>query len=276
VPRPILIPILLAVTVFGQKNSDTRIAWNKPVPPFHIIGNIYYVGVAGVSSFLIVTPQGDILLDGGLPESAPLIEKSIATLGFRIADVKYLLNSHAHFDHAGGLAELRRASGAKLIASRGDTPVLTTGKQVGFPDSFPVHVDRVIDDGATVELGGVVLTAHLTPGHTKGCTTWTMPVTDSGKTYNVLFYCSTSVVDRLVHNARYPGIVADYEASFRKLRTLPCDVFLGPHGEFFHLEEKRQRLAAGGPNPFIDPAEFPAYVDQSERDFRATLAREQK
>lgn len=267
-----IVPLLVAAALFAQKDPSTRAAWNRPVPPFRIIGNIYYVGMAGVSSFLIVTPQGDILIDGGLPESPPLIEKSIAALGFHVHDVKYLLNSHAHFDHAGGLAALKRASGATLVASRGDTPVLTSGRQPNFPDSFPVHVDRIIDDGAKVELGGSVLTAHITPGHTKGCTTWTMPVTDNGRTYNVVFYCSTTVVDKLAGNAWYPQIAADYETSFRKLRILPCDVFLAPHPGMFHMEEKRKRLARGGPNPFIDPNEFRAYVDQSEREFRAELA----
>ena len=276
VPRLALVLIIFGGLLFAQKNASTRAAWNQPMPPFRIIGNIYYVGVTGVSSFLIVTPKGDILLDGGLPESAPLIEKSIAALGFHIRDVKILLNSHAHYDHDGGLAELKRASGAQLVASRADTPVLTSGRQPGFPDSPPVHVDRQIDDGATVDLGGTVLTAHLTPGHTKGCTTWTMPVTDAGRTYNVLFYCSTSVVDRLVGNTWYPQIVSDYEATFRKLRTLQCDVFLGSHGGFFNLDQKRKKLAAGGPNPFIDPNEFRAFVDDSERDFRKALAREQK
>ena len=245
--------------------------------PFRIIGNIYYVGASDVTSYLIKTPAGDILLDGGLPETAPMIEKNIATLGFHLKDVKYLLNSHAHFDHAGGLAELKRATGAKMLASRGDAPLLERGghHDFAFGDQYPfasVKVDKVFDDGAVVSLGGATLTAHVTPGHTKGCTTWTMPVVEAGKTYNVVFFCSTSAPGyRLTGNPNYPNMVADYESSFARLRQLPCDVFLGAHGNFFHLKEKRQRLAKGGPNPFIQPGEFQAYLTHSQEDFERTL-----
>jgi metallo-beta-lactamase class B len=247
-----------------------REAWNQPFAPFRVIGNIHYVG-AGVSSFLITTPEGAFLIDGGLPETAPLISKSIAELGFRIQDVKFLLNSHAHFDHAGGLAALKKASRAQLVASRGDAPAL----RAGSPDQPAVAVDRVVDDGDTVELGGTVLTAHVTPGHTPGCTTWTATVSDGGKAHRVVFFCSTSVVDRLVGNGNYPNIVADYERSFTALRALPADVFLAPHPEFFELAAKRERMKSGGPNPFIDPGEFRRYIDQSEKKFREVLEREQ-
>lgn len=248
-----------------------REIWNKPFAPFRVIGNIHYVG-AGVSSWLITTPAGAILLDGGLPETAPLIEKSIAELGFRVSDVKVLINSHAHYDHAGGLAALKKASRAKLVASRGDAPAL----RLGNADQPAVGVDRVIDDGESVELGGTVLTAHVTPGHTPGCTTWTTTVSEAGKAYSVIFYCSTSVIARLVGNTRYPTIVADYERSFPALRALSADVFLGNHPEFFHLAEKRERMKSGGPNPFIDPGELRRYVDQSEQKFREILERERR
>ena len=270
---------LLCALAPAQRDTNERAAWNQAVKPFRIIGNIYYVGMSGVTSFLITTPQGDILLDGGFPESAPLIEKNIAALGFRIQDVKYLLNSHAHFDHSGGLAELRRLSGAQMVASRADGEMLESGGQGDFPswkDSlFPaVKVDRVIADGETVQLGEVTMTAVLTPGHTKGCTTWTLPVQESGKTYQVVFYCSTSVPGyRLVDNPKYPQIVPDYEHSFARLRRLPCDVFLAPHADFFHLDEKRARMGKG-PNPFIDPTEFRAYLDSSERDFQRELQKQ--
>ncbi len=233
--------VLLAVgpQLIAQINPQERAAWNRPVTPFRIIGNVYYVGVQGVSAFLVTTPEGNILLDGGFPETAPLIEKSISDLGFRLADVKFLLNSHAHYDHCGGLTELKRRSGATMIASEGDSTASKGNRQLNCSDnqrSFtPVKVDRVIADNETVHLGGVVLTAHLTPGHTKGCTTWTMPATADGRTYQVVFYCSTSVVGRLVGNRAYPNIVSDYEQTFAKLRRLPCGVFLGPHGSFFHL-----------------------------------------
>lgn len=255
---------------FAQSNGDQRAAWNQPIKPFRIIGNIYYVGAANVSSFYIRTPQGAILLDGGLPETAPLIEKSIAELGFSIKDVKFLLNSHAHFDHCGGLAELKKASGAQMVASQRDAPVLNAAQ--GGLGTFPaVHVDRIIADHETVQLGGVTLTAHITPGHTKGCTTWTMPVSESGKTYQVVFYCSTSVVDKLVNNSDYPAIVSDYMRSFAELKKIPCDVFLAPHAGFFNLDEKRKQLDAGKLDAFVDPTEMQKYVDQSEQEFRKEL-----
>jgi metallo-beta-lactamase class B len=264
--------LALSSIAFAQNNSDQRAAWNQPVKPFKIVGNVYYVG-AHVSSFYIKTPAGAILLDGGLPETAPLIERSIAELGFSIKDVKFLLNSHAHYDHCGGLAQLKKRSGARMVASERDAPILDSGQ--GQFGAFPaIHVDRVIKDGDTVQLGGVTLTAHITPGHTKGCTTWTMPVTGSGKSYQVVFSCSTSVVDKLVNNAVYPGIAADYERSFAVLKKMPCDVFLAPHAEFFHLNEKRQQMDAGNPEAFVNRYEMLKYVDLSEQAFRKQLAAE--
>jgi metallo-beta-lactamase class B len=273
--------MLAGVSLMAQRDSGERAAWNEPVKPFRIIGEVYYVGVSGVSSFLITTPQGHILLDGGFPETGPLIEKNIAALGFRIQDVKVLLNSHAHYDHCGGLAELKRLSGAQMVASRADAEVLESGGRISFEgwrnSGFPaIKVDRVIADGETVKLEDVTLRAVLTPGHTKGCTTWTMPVAESGKTYHVVFYGSTSVPGyQLINNPKYPQIVSDYESSFAKLRQLPCDVFLAPHGGFFHLDERRERLERGGANPFVDAAELRTFLDQSEQDFRRELKKQQ-
>ena len=259
----------------GQNGPEQRAEWNRPVKPFRIIGNIYYVGAANVSSFYIKTPQGAILLDGGLPETPPVIEKSIAELGFSIKDVKILLNSHAHYDHCGGLADLKKHSGARMIASERDSRVLISAQ--GGAGEFPaVKVDRVIADKQTVQLGGVTLTAHITPGHTKGCTTWTMPVSEAGKTYQVVFYCSTSVVDKLVNNRAYPNIVSDYERSFAELRTMPCDVFLAPHAGFFNLDEKRKQLDAGHLDAFVDPTEMKKFVDESERAFHEQLEKERQ
>src|SRR5687767_10010755 len=197
---------MFAATLMAQQTLDERAAWNRPFQPFHLVGNIYYVGATGVSAFLIVTSAGSILIDGGLPETAPLISRNVAELGFRLSDVRYLLNSHAHFDHAGGLAELKRSSGATMVASSGDAPAL----QTGGPDMPAVVVDRVIGDGEMLRLGDTNLTAHITPGHTKGCTTWTMETTENSRAYRVVFYCSTSIVDRLVGNGQYPQIAADY------------------------------------------------------------------
>jgi metallo-beta-lactamase class B len=252
---------------------DPRVLSRQPFHPFRVIGNVYFVGLSGVSSFLIATPEGSILLDGTYKESATQIARNIAALGFRVNDVKYLLNSHVHNDHAGGLAELKRLSGARMVASSGDGRWL----QAGGPEVPPVIVDRMIGDGETLELGGSTLTARITPGHTPGCTTWTMTTTENGQSYRVVFYCSTATVDTgsiVGSEARYPGVMADYERSFRILRDLPCDVFLHAHPDQFHMHDKRKHLKAGGPNPFVDPTALRRHVDESEREFRAELARQ--
>lgn len=279
-PRWLLLWTCLALSAAAgnaQRTQTEREAWNKPMEPFRIIGNIYYVGPIGVSSFLIHSDHGDILLDGALPESAHLIEKNVAALGFHMKDVRILLNSHAHFDHAGGLAELKRASGARFEASAGDKPALESGRAVnGTSDFPPVKVDRVVTDGDTVKLGDVTLTAHLTPGHTPGCTSWSMTTSDAGKPYRVVFDCSTTVGgNQLVHNRKYPGIVSGYEASFRKLGDMPCDVFLAPHGGFFDLENRRESQINGNEDAFVDSTALRKNIDQSQKDFEAELRKQQ-
>jgi metallo-beta-lactamase class B len=233
---------VVAVAAHAQAGDQMK-ALNQPVPPFHIIGDIYYVGASDITSYLIVTPTGDILIDGGFAETAPQIEMNIQTLGFRLADVKFLLNSHAHLDHAGGIAELRRATGAQFVAMDGDAAVLSSG--TSFPAVAP---DRVIRDGDTVTIGGVTITTHLTPGHTPGCTTWTMVTQENGKPYNVVFVGSATVlpnyrlIDRPGAKATYPGIEPDYERTFRVLKSLPCDVFLAAHGSMYSLTQKRDAM----------------------------------
>jgi metallo-beta-lactamase class B len=261
--------LLLAASLSAQRTAEERAEWNKPVAPFRIAGNVYYVGAAGVASYLISTPRGLIVLDGGLPETARLVVENLRRLDFPISDVRYLLNSHAHFDHAGGLVQLKRLSGAQMIASRADAKILESGEK--FPKTV---VERIVGDGDTVQLADVTLTAHLTPGHTPGCTTWTMPVEEHLQRFNIVFYCSTTVVSPLVNNREYPSIVSDYEATFAKLRTIPCDIFLAPHPSFFDLTAKRARLGRPGENPFIRPGEMAAYVARSEADFREELARQ--
>jgi metallo-beta-lactamase class B len=275
---------LLAAISAGATSAELpfakeRVVWNKPFQPFHVIGNIYYVGMAGVSAFLIVTPKGDILTDGGLPESAPFIEQHIRALGFKLGDVKILLNSHAHFDHSGGLAKLKADTGAVLYASRQDTPFLESGHITFGPssklDTIPVHVDHMVADGDTVSLGGVTLTAHLTPGHTKGCTSWTMPLKDGGVTRTVMFFCSITVAGNpLVGNSAYPNIADDYKQSFARLDKMQADIFLAPHGEQFGLDAKLARLKAGGPNPFIDPGELHRRLAKLKADYDAELAKQ--
>jgi metallo-beta-lactamase class B len=262
----VLVTALHCGTACAQTAGE-RVAWNRPVEPFRLIGNIHYVGAAGVSAFLIDTPQGAFLLDGGLPETAPLIRANIERLGVRIADVKYLLNSHAHFDHAGGLDALKKASGAAMVASAGDAPALRAGAR----DMPAVAVDRIIGDGESLTLGGTTLVANVTPGHTKGCTSWSTTVTEGGRAYRVLFNCSVSIVDRLVGNRTYPDIVDDYERTFRRFRELEADVFLSSHPYAFDMDAKRARQAAALANPFVDPSELRRFMDQAERQFREAL-----
>jgi metallo-beta-lactamase class B len=259
--------------------TDRDRAGNQPVAPFRIMGNLYYVGASDITSFLIVTPKGNILLDGGFAETVPQIQANVKTLGFRLEDTKFLLNSQAHYDHTGGLASLKKLTGAQMVASEGDAPMLEAGGHGDpyFGDKYvfqPVHVDRRLRNGDTVSLGGTVMTAEVTPGHTKGCTTWTMTVADAGKSYHVVFVCSTTVLPdiRLIDNTQYPDIARDFEYTFRRLRQIPCDVFLGSHGRFFDLLGKIERLRRGDkPNPFIDPDGYSKYLDSSYTDFRKAL-----
>lgn len=261
-------------TASSQSDATSR-SWNQPVKPYRIIGNVWYVGASGVTSFLIATPEGHILLDSGLPETVPQIKENVARLGFKMADIKILLNSHAHYDHAGGLAELKELTGAKLMATEADAELLARGGKDDFQwgDRFayrPVKTDRALRDGDQVKLGEVALTARLTPGHTKGSTTWTMKAQDGGKQYDVVFASSVSAPGyKLVGNYKYPNIVDDYRRTFQILKSLPCDVFLGPHAEFFSMKEKMARMEQGsGPNPFIDPEGYHAYLANGEKDFQ--------
>lgn len=276
---------LAALALATPAYAQGPLSWITPTAPFRIADNLYYVGTVGISAFLITTPDGHVLIDGAMPTSARHIEASIAKLGFKTGDVKVLLNTHAHFDHAGGLADLKRDTGAKLAASAEDRTALETGKypgseEVGIFDFKPVKVDRLVKDGDMVRLGGVALTAHLTPGHTAGCTTWTFPLTVDGASRQAMVYCSTSVAaNRLVSKKRgpqYPDIVADYRKAFARLKTLKADVFLAPHADQFGMAAKRSKLAAGGPNPFLDPGELARTVAQSEADFERDLDRQER
>lgn len=268
--RRLIFVLLLAGAAFAQQDPVSR-SWNEPVEPFRIAGNLYYVGASDVTSFLITTPKGHILLDGGFEETAPMILANIARLGFRPKDVRILLSSHAHYDHAGGLAELKRATGAAFYASRGDLPQLARGglddPQFGNRFPFPpIMADRIVEDGTRVTLGGTTLTAHLTPGHTPGCTTWTMRTGNR----DVVFVGSPTAPSeyRLTRNPRYPNTVADYRRQFAKLKTLGCDIFLASHGSFFGLAEMvaKKKTVAG-----CD--EYHAFVSASERRFEERVAR---
>ncbi|HAM73114.1 MAG TPA: subclass B3 metallo-beta-lactamase [Verrucomicrobiales bacterium] len=260
------------------------VAWNVRRKPFRLLGPIHYVGPAGVSSFLITTEAGHILLDTGFAATPPILRENITALGFKLTDIRYILSSHAHVDHVGGHALMKRWTGATVVASQADAALLASGGTndysgqelavMGYP---PIVADRVVRDGDTVTLGGVTLTCHLTPGHTRGCTSWTMEVADEGKTRHVLFFGSTTVLPgvRLVGNAQYPEIAEDLTRTYRTLLSLPCDVFLAPHASFFDLASRAERLAgAPGVNPFVD-REFPrSFLASAEQRFLEQLARE--
>jgi metallo-beta-lactamase class B len=253
--------------------------WNIAVRPFTVIGNIHYVGVKGVSAFLITTPEGHILLDGGMAQSAPLILANIERLGFNIRDVRYLLNSHAHFDHAAGLARLQSESGAQMVASAADREPLEAGRfpyGPSAPFAFPpIRVDRVIADGETISLDGVTLTAHITPGHTPGCTSWSMAVTGAdGAAHRAFFHCSATVAGQSLAPPAYPEIVSDFRATFARVGDIDADILLTNHPEFMQMETRRARLASGDANAFVDVNALHAFNDRLERAFNEELARQ--
>jgi len=275
----LIFTILLAGSALAQNASD----WSEPFPPFQIAGNLYYVGSKGLASYLIATPQGNILINSDLEANVPMIRASIEKLGFRFKDTKILLISHAHWDHDAGSAKIKELTGASYMVMDADVPVVESGGKTDFQYGnrgefrYPAaKVDRVLHDGDEVSLGGTVLVAHLTPGHTKGCTTWTMRVTESGKTSDVVIVGSPNVNPgyKLVNNRAYPQIAADYEHMFRVLESLPCEIFLGAHGGYFGMEEKYARMKNGGVNPFIDPDGYKKFVADKEQEFRTELAKQ--
>lgn len=258
----LLLAFLTTSVAHAQKDPVSR-SWNEPIPPFRIAGNLYYVGAADITSYLITTPEGHIVLDGGFEETAPIIRANIQRLGFDIKDVRILIGSHPHLDHAGGLAELKRVTGAQFISSALDAPLYAAGGKDDphFGDRFlfpPVIADRQIADGERVTLGGVTLTARITPGHTRGCTTWIFG--------DAVFLCSpTSPGYQLVDNPRYPNAIDDYRRQFAILRSLQPKIFLASHGNFFDLEEKRKKHGAA--NAFVDPDGYRVFVAMSEKNF---------
>jgi len=277
----ILILVLSATgSSLGQSISPD---WTEPFPPFHIAGNLYYVGSKGLANYLITTPQGNILINSDLEANVSMIRASIEKLGLKFEDTKILLISHAHWDHDAGSARIKEMTRAKYMVMDADVPVVESGGKTDFQygntralQYRPTVVDRVLHDGDEVRLGGTVLVAHLTPGHTKGCTTWTMKVTERGKTYHVVIIGSPNVNPgyKLVGNTAYPKIAEDYERMWRVLKSLPCDIFLGAHGSYFGLEEKYPRLKEGAANPFLDPEGYKNFIAQKEREFRTELVRQ--
>jgi metallo-beta-lactamase class B len=271
----------LAAFVFSQSADDIELGI-APVEPFRIAGNIYYVGSNDLTSYLIVTPKGNILIDTGQREMVPQVRSNIEKLGFQLADIKLILNSHAHFDHAGGIAEVRRLTGAKFFASQLDAPLLERGGKgdPNFGDRFPFEPtkpDETFANGKQIKLGGTTLRANVTPGHTKGCTTWTTMVQEGGKKLNVVFVCSISSPGyRLVNNKGYKDIEADYLRSFEWFKNAKVDIFLASHAVFYDIEGKMTAIRAGTKvNPFIDPKGYKEFIERNEKEFLKKLA-EQK
>jgi metallo-beta-lactamase class B len=255
--------------------------WTQPVKPFLVAPHIYYVGTKGLSAYLITSRDGAILLDGTLKENASLIERNIESVGIPLKSVKWLISDHAHNDHVGALAQIKLDTGASFAASAGDKVALERGMPrgdtnydlTGF-DWPPIKVDRVIGDGENIAVGGVVLTAHLTPGHTPGCTSWTMTVRDGKRPLRVLFLCSITVAgNKLVGNRTYPTIVADYENTFAKLSKMKADIVLTSHPEMADVLGREARVEAGDSSAFIDPKALPAIVAEARRDFEAELTK---
>ena len=247
------------------------------VRPFRMIGNLYYVGFSNNTSFLITTPQGHFLIDPTYETAVPQLAKNIEALGFKVRDIKYVLNAHAHSDHVDGLAAMKEATGGKVPVMDADVPAIEKGGDNARPARWKaMKPDQVLHDGDKITLGGVTMVAHKTAGHTPGCTTWTTTVQDAGRSYNVMFNCSlnSSNVGTLIGNANYANIVEDFTASFAKLKKLPCDVFTVSHTSFFAFPDKMKKMQAGGPNPFIDPQGCKNYIETSEKEFLDKLAKE--
>ena len=280
--------ILLAwmiVSVACPLSAEIPSDWTTPFPPFRIAGNLFYVGSHDLAAYLVTTPQGNILINSNLDSSPAQIRKSIESLGFKYADTKILLISHGHYDHCAGSAQILRETHARYEVMAQDVSVIQSGGRSDFryanDKSFhfpPAHVDRVLHDGDTVSLGGATLTAHLTAGHTKGTTTWTLDEKQDGRMLHVVIVGSPNVNPgyKLVANKAYPQIAADYQHEFQVLNALPCDIFLGAHGAYFDLEPKFARFKAGDKNAFIDPAGYKAYIADRQRAFEAELAKQQQ
>jgi metallo-beta-lactamase class B len=257
-------------TTAAQANPD----WHAAFPGFKIAGNLYYVGTADLAVYLIRTPQGNILINGDFAEDVPTIRKSIEGLGFKYTDTKIILISHAHGDHDQGVGIIQKDTGAQVMVMEGDVADVESTA----PGRPGANVNRTLKDGDKVELGGSTLVAHLTPGHTKGCTTWTMQVDESGKKLNAVIIGSPNVNPGyvLVGNKNYPTIAQDYERTFKVLNSLPVDLFLGAHGAYFGMKAKYEAMRKGGANPFVDPAGYKAYVSEREAAFRKEWERQKQ
>lgn len=278
----VFIGLVLTTSAIAQNQGHPELPGaelNKPFKPFRIIGNIFYVGTNDLACYLIVSSKGLILLDTAYAESGTIIRRNISELGFKLSDIKIILSSHAHYDHVAGHASMKRDTGARVFASAADASILESGGTKSFFPLIPferVKVDRILKDGDEVRLGDVTMVDHLTPGHTEGNTTWTTTVQINGKQYGVVFVASMSINNgvHLLANQNWPGVADAYERSFRMLKGLPCDIFLGPHAHFFNMEQKVAQIG-GDRNPFIDPTGYQKYVETYEQLYREQLKKEE-
>jgi metallo-beta-lactamase class B len=277
--RRILVLLALALIAYGQPKID-RSDWTKPFPPHRIVGPVYYVGTADLACFLITSPKGHILINTGLVDSTAQIRKNIETVGFKTADIKILLTNQAHFDHVAAMAEVKKQTGARMMATEPDKAVLEDG---GASDFFlgkdflfaPIKVDEVLQDGQVIAMGDVSLNTHLTPGHTRGSVTYSMRVREGGRDYNVIFANIPTVIGaQLVGNPKYPSIAADYARSFRVQKALACDIFLAGHGSQYRLREKYK--PSYDPSAFVDPEGYKRAIAEAEAKFTEQLTREQR
>lgn len=278
---------LLILTIVPSLHADVNPDWTAPQKPFRIAGNLYYVGSRDLAAYLVTTPAGNILINANLKTSPPQIRASVEQLGFRWSDIRILLISHAHFDHAAGSAQILRETGAAMMVMDGDAQMVESGDPHDFAGSdvppFPAaHVSRVLQDGDEVRLGGTVLTAHKTAGHTPGCTTWTMQVLDDGHRRNVAIVgglyalSSYQLLNTRSRRASYPGIAADFERGFAALRALPVDIFLGAHGSYFKMQEKLSRMPREGSAVWVDPHGYLLAVKDAEAEIQRRLATERR
>ena len=266
----LLSPVVCVATALGQPPG-----WNDPFPAHKIIDNLYYVGTSQLSSFLITTPEGHILHSSNYESSVPVIQANVEALGFRFEDIRILISGHAHPDHIEGDALVKEMTGAEVVVGRLEVPDV---EAFDHPRGKEQPIDRIVDAGDTVSLGGTTLTAHVQPGHTKGCLAWTTQMEENGRDYDVLIECSLNgQFLQYVGNDAYPGIVEDMRRTYREARDLPAEVWVSSHGVFYGLDEKYARLqerGPGDPNPFYDPEGYQAHVAEYEASFEAALARQ--
>ena len=269
------LPVVVLLAVVSAAPLAQR-DWNAPFPAHHVIDNVYFVGTQQLGSFLVATPEGHILINSDFESTVPSIRSSVEALGFEFGDIAVVLGSHAHGDHMEANALVKELTGAEVVVMREDVARLRAMR----PGGREQPIDRIVDDGDEVALGGETLTAHRTAGHTEGCTSWALEVEEGGRTYLALIVCSFGVNPGyvLVDNPDYPGIADDYRATFAKARSLPVDVFLGAHGFWYDMERKLERAMSRGeddPNPFVDPEGYRAHVDLQEGRFLEMLREQQ-